>query len=62
MGIDRRLSRFVLSPARAGVVTAMLLSLAGISLTTGFVGKFYIVAAGASAAQWAPTIILAGVY
>ena len=30
----------------------MLLSLAGIPLTAGFVGKFYVVAAGASASLW----------
>lgn len=39
-------------PAVAGVFTVMLLSLAGIPLTAGFVGKFYIVAAGTSALLW----------
>ncbi len=39
-------------PAVAGTFTVMLLSLAGIPLTAGFVGKFYIVAAGASALLW----------
>ena len=40
------------SPATAGVMTAMMLSLAGIPLTAGFLGKFYVVAAGASATVW----------
>jgi NADH-quinone oxidoreductase subunit N len=39
-------------PALAVVFTAMLLSLAGIPLTAGFVGKFYLVAAGAAASVW----------
>jgi NADH-quinone oxidoreductase subunit N len=45
-------------PALAGVFTVMLLSLAGIPVTAGFIGKFYIVAAGASSARWALIIIL----
>ena len=45
-------------PAVAAIFTAMLLSLAGIPVTAGFIGKFYVVAAGASAAMWAPIIIL----
>ena len=40
------------------VFTAMLLSLAGIPLTAGFVGKFYIVAAGVDASLWMLLIIL----
>jgi len=39
-------------PWVAGVFIAMLLSLAGIPLTAGFIGKFYVVAAGAQSAQW----------
>ncbi len=45
-------------PALAGIFTATLLSLAGIPLTAGFLGKFYIVAAGASSALWYLIIIL----
>src|SRR5262249_20690440 len=56
--IDDYRGLFYRRPAIAGVFTAMLFSLAGIPLTAGFIGKFYIVAAGASAAQWAPIIIL----
>ncbi|MCL4302229.1 MAG: NADH-quinone oxidoreductase subunit N [Anaerolineae bacterium] len=39
-------------PGLAGLFTAALLSLAGMPLTAGFVGKFYVVAAGINAAQW----------
>jgi len=39
-------------PWLAAVMTAMLLSLAGMPLTAGFVGKLYVAAAGADAAQW----------
>lgn len=46
-------------PWLAAVFTAMLLSLAGIPLTAGFVGKFYLVAAGAASSLWALVISLA---
>jgi NADH-quinone oxidoreductase subunit N len=46
-------------PALAAVFTVMLLSLAGIPITAGFIGKFYIVAAGASSAMWALVVMLA---
>jgi NADH-quinone oxidoreductase subunit N len=39
-------------PWMAGIFTAMLLSLAGIPLTAGFVGKFYAILAGARSALW----------
>jgi NADH-quinone oxidoreductase subunit N len=45
-------------PALAGVMTAMLLSLTGIPVTAGFIGKFYVVAAGASSSAWALIIVL----
>lgn len=45
-------------PVLAMVFTAMLLSLAGIPLTAGFIAKFYIVAAGAGTHIWALILIL----
>lgn len=45
-------------PWLAMVFTAMLLSLAGIPLTAGFIGKFYIVAAGVDSSLWLPVIML----
>lgn len=46
-------------PLTAAVFTAMLLSLAGIPLTAGFVGKFYLVAAGAASSMWLLVLSLA---
>jgi NADH-quinone oxidoreductase subunit N len=45
-------------PWLTGVFTAMLLSLAGIPLTVGFIGKFYLVLAGVGSALWTLVIIL----
>jgi NADH-quinone oxidoreductase subunit N len=45
-------------PWLAGTFTAMLLSLAGIPLTAGFIGKFYVVAAGVGSALWLLVIAL----
>jgi NADH-quinone oxidoreductase subunit N len=45
-------------PWLAGVFSAMLLSLAGIPLTAGFVGKFYVAAAGAGSALWILLVML----
>jgi NADH-quinone oxidoreductase subunit N len=45
-------------PMLAGIFTLMLLSLAGIPITAGFLAKFYVVAAGASAGMWALILIL----
>ncbi len=45
-------------PALALVFTAMLLSLAGIPLTAGFIGEFYIVTAGVAVGAWALVLIL----
>jgi NADH-quinone oxidoreductase subunit N len=45
-------------PVMAAVFTAALLSLAGIPATMGFLGKFYVLAAGAAAAAWPLIIIL----
>jgi NADH-quinone oxidoreductase subunit N len=45
-------------PWLAGLLTATLLSLAGIPLTVGFLGKFYVVVAGVEADKWALIIVL----
>jgi len=45
-------------PGIASAFTAMLLSLAGIPLTAGFIGKFFIVTAGIGSALWALVLIL----
>jgi len=45
-------------PVLASVFTVMLLSLASIPLTAGFLGEFYLVAAGVSGSLWALVIIL----
>ena len=46
-------------PWLGGLFTAMLLSLAGIPLTAGFIGKFYLVAAGLhSALAWLVIVLL----
>ncbi|MGH9396639.1 MAG: NADH-quinone oxidoreductase subunit N [Terriglobia bacterium] len=45
-------------PVLAAIFTAMLLSLAGIPLTAGFVGKFYIITAGTSSAIWLLVFVL----
>ena len=39
-------------PYLTAVLTVMMLSLAGIPLTTGFIGKFYIIATGVEAHLW----------
>jgi len=45
-------------PVIASVFTAALLSLSGIPATMGFLGKFYVLAAGASVAAWALILVL----
>ncbi len=45
-------------PWLSAAFTAILLSLAGIPLTIGFIGKYYIVLAGAAASLWGLLIIL----
>jgi len=49
---------FFRRPWLAGIFTVMLLSLAGIPMTAGFIGKFYVVAAGVSSALWIPVLSL----
>jgi NADH-quinone oxidoreductase subunit N len=56
--IDDYRGLFWSRPLLASVLTGMLLSLAGIPLTGGFIGKFYLVAAGAQTSLWALIIIL----
>jgi NADH-quinone oxidoreductase subunit N len=45
-------SLFWQRPLLAAVFTTMLLSLAGIPLTAGFLGKFYVLTAGTSESRW----------
>lgn len=56
--IDDYRGLFWRRPALALIFTAMLFSLAGIPLTAGFIGKFYILAAGASAGLWTLVLVL----
>jgi len=49
---------FFRRPWLAGIFTVMLLSLAGIPLTAGFIGKFYVLAAGVGSLLWIPVICL----
>ena len=45
-------------PVIASIFTAVLLSLAGIPATMGFIGKFYILASGANASAWPLIVVL----
>jgi NADH-quinone oxidoreductase subunit N len=49
---------FARRPGLAVTFTAMLLSLAGMPLTAGFIAKFYLVAAGVGSMLWLLVIIL----
>jgi NADH-quinone oxidoreductase subunit N len=50
--LDHYAGLFWRRPAVASVLALVLLSLAGIPLTLGFIAKFYLFAAGVSAATW----------
>jgi NADH-quinone oxidoreductase subunit N len=56
--MDDYRSLFWTRPWVAGVFTIMLLSLAGIPLTAGFVGKFYVFAAGVDSSLWVLLVLL----
>jgi NADH-quinone oxidoreductase subunit N len=56
--IDDYRGLFWRRPGLALIFTTMLLSLAGIPLTAGFIGKFYILAAGTSAGIWTLVLVL----
>lgn len=45
-------------PVLAGLLTVALLSLAGIPLTAGFIGKFLVLRSGVATEQWALVLIL----
>ncbi len=45
-------------PWVGGLLSAALLSLAGMPLTAGFLGKFYVLAAGVRARIWLPVVVL----
>lgn len=56
--IDDYAGLFWRQPWLGGVFAAMLLSLAGIPITAGFTGKFYLVASGVEAARWVLVLTL----
>ncbi len=45
-------------PCLGGLFSAALLSLAGMPLTAGFLGKFYVLAAAARTRTWLPAVVL----
>ena len=51
---------FFRRPATAVILAMMLLSLAGLPLTAGFMGKFLLLQAGLATGQWALTLVLIG--
>jgi NADH-quinone oxidoreductase subunit N len=50
--LDAYAGLFWRNPGLAAILTVVLLSLAGIPLTVGFIAKFYLFAAGVSAMAW----------
>ena len=57
-GLEAYRGLFWRRPGIAFVFTAMLLSLAGIPLTAGFVGKFFVLSAGIGSALWLLVFVL----
>jgi NADH-quinone oxidoreductase subunit N len=57
--IDDYKGLFWKRPWTAAIFTIMLLSLAGIPLTAGFIGKFYVIAAGINTERWLLVVMLA---
>lgn len=56
LGLYRGL--FWRNPVLALVLTIALLSLAGIPLTAGFIGKFYVLSSGVQQGLWLPVVVL----
>lgn len=56
--LDHYAGLFWRRPLLGSIFTLMLLSLASIPLTAGFIGEFYLVAAGASRSLWTLILIL----
>jgi NADH-quinone oxidoreductase subunit N len=56
--LDEYRGLFTRRPWLSAVFTAMLLSLAGIPVTAGFVGKFYLTVAAGGAALWSLLIVM----
>jgi len=56
--VDDYTGLFWEKPLLAFIMTAMLMSLAGIPLTAGFIGKFYIFTAGLDASLWRLIMVL----
>lgn len=56
--LDEYRGLFARRPWLCAIFTAMLLSLAGIPLTAGFVGKFYLTMAAGGAALWSLLIVM----
>jgi len=56
--LDEYRGLFARRPWLSAIFTAMLLSLAGIPLTAGFVGKFYLTVAAGGAALWSLLVVM----
>jgi NADH-quinone oxidoreductase subunit N len=56
--IEQYAGLFWRHPVMAVVLTISLLSLAGIPLTAGFIGKFYVLATGVQQGLWFPVLVL----